>query len=277
MNKKTRTIVDASWYVVCFLMIQLICNSVGVLIWKDFVLNPLALTVTLTLSSVITIGLYWWRKWWTESAENVRKVNIAVYLMLCLFAVCCVIPSASLLELMGVEADETQERIMMEIMQSPISFLVIALLVPITEEIVFRGALLRLLLDYFKGGKEGDVDEQLPASQTTNLKGVVYSILISAVLFGIVHGNIAQFFHATLVGTFLGWLYYKTRSIVPGVFLHFANNTLVFIIAKFFPKIADQHLLETFGGNYPIMISVMLICILMLVALIVCLNKVLKA
>lgn len=251
MNKTTRTLVDASWYVVCFLMIQTFCSAIGMLVWDDLVLNSTGLTVTLAASSLITIGLYWWRKWWIEDVEVLKNVSLQVYLAVCLFGIFCLLPSAGLLELMGVEADETQELIMLEIMKSPISIIVVALLVPIAEEIVFRGALLRLLLNYFKSkNQSGESEHKLPSAKSSDVKGVVISILISSVLFGLVHGNFAQFFHASLLGAFLGWLYYKTKSILPGVCLHLVNNALVFILVKVFPEFSEQPLIETFGGNY---------------------------
>lgn len=248
-------LIDASWFIACFLLIQLVCTSAAMLIWNDMLVNPTALSVSLGASSLITILLYWWRKWWTENISAVREISFPVVLLLCLTAVFNILPSDALSELLGIKANETQERLMMQIMQSPLSFLVIAVLVPLTEEVVFRGAFLRTLLNRFQSDR-----------------GVWCSILASAALFGLVHGNIAQFVHATIIGIFLGWLYYKTRSILPGVIFHFANNAIVFLFVKLVPETTDS-MLETFDGNYPLYAASLIASIVLLAILIRQLNN----
>lgn len=50
------------------------------------------------------------------------------------------------------------------------------------------------------------------------------AIVLSAVLFGLVHGNAVQIPFAFLLGLVLGWLVVQTDCIWPAVVLHFANN-----------------------------------------------------
>lgn len=80
---------------------------------------------------------------------------------------------------------------------------------PIIEEIGFRGLLLDGLLK-------------------TQCRPWV-AILISAVAFGLVHGLWAPFVTATLFGLLAGWLYWRTGSIIPGIIIHIANNSLTAI------------------------------------------------
>lgn len=77
---------------------------------------------------------------------------------------------------------------------------------PIIEEICFRGLLLDGLLK-------------------TRCRPWV-AILISAVAFGLLHGLWAPFVTATLFGLLAGWLYWRTGSIIPGLIIHIANNSL---------------------------------------------------
>ena len=77
---------------------------------------------------------------------------------------------------------------------------------PIIEEICFRGLVLGALLK-------------------TRCSPWV-AILISAVAFGLVHGLWAPFVTATLFGLLAGWLYWRTGSIIPGLIIHIANNSL---------------------------------------------------
>jgi len=53
-----------------------------------------------------------------------------------------------------------------------------------------------------------------------------------------------------LGGLLLGWLYYRTGSVVPGMLYHCINNSTAFLLAWMFPDVkTDAHLIEYFGGN----------------------------
>ena len=80
---------------------------------------------------------------------------------------------------------------------------------PIAEEIGFRGVLLDGLLK-------------------TRCRPWL-AILISALVFGLFHGIGVQFFGAMLFGIMVGWLYWRTGSIIPGIIFHVLNNSLSFI------------------------------------------------
>lgn len=59
-----------------------------------------------------------------------------------------------------------------------------------------------------------------------SMGGMKKSIVISGFLFGLLHLNIEQFFYATLIGLFLGFLCWGCGSIIPGMIVHFMNNFL---------------------------------------------------
>ena len=75
------------------------------------------------------------------------------------------------------------------------------------------------------------------------------AILISALLFGAVHGNVQQFVHATLIGLLLGWMYYRTNSIVPGIVFHWINNTAAYVVANVIPNSEHARLVDILGGE----------------------------
>lgn len=56
--------------------------------------------------------------------------------------------------------------------------------------------------------------------------GYKKAILISALLFGLLHLNIEQFFYATIIGLFVGYLSVICDSIYPAMIIHFMNNAL---------------------------------------------------
>ena len=91
-------------------------------------------------------------------------------------------------------ADELHEILLM--------FVSIAVIPAIVEEILFRGVILSNLMPY----------------------GRTAAILGSAVLFGLMHGNILQFFYTTMLGVVLGYVCVRTKSIWCGIIIHFVNN-----------------------------------------------------
>jgi Predicted metal-dependent membrane protease len=86
---------------------------------------------------------------------------------------------------------------------SPTFIIPAVIIAPIGEEIIFRGMVTKLLLEEYRPTK---------------------AILISALIFGVIHFNPAQIPGAFIIGILFGWLYYKTGSIIPGIILHFVNN-----------------------------------------------------
>ena len=83
-----------------------------------------------------------------------------------------------------------------------IYFICIAIIPAITEEIAFRGVVLNFLRPYGDG----------------------FAILISSILFGLVHGNFVQIPFAFIVGLVCAVLVVKTNSIIPSMLLHLLNN-----------------------------------------------------
>ncbi len=56
--------------------------------------------------------------------------------------------------------------------------------------------------------------------------GKMKAIIISSLLFGLLHMNIEQFFYATIIGIFVGYLAIICDSIFPAMIIHFMNNFL---------------------------------------------------
>lgn len=70
------------------------------------------------------------------------------------------------------------------------------------------------------------------------------AILISAMAFGAMHGSAVKFLGCTGFGVIVGWLFWRTRSILPGIAVHIAYNTitLVFsIIAERFVNTSESY------------------------------------
>ena len=130
------------------------------------------------------------------------------------------------------------------ILRNRFGYFVIGLMAPLAEEVVFRGAVLRALLRW-KEGKPW------------------MAIVISALLFSAVHMNPAQLPHTFLVGLLLGWMYYRTDSIVPGVVYHWVNNTVAYVMYNLYPN-PDLTLTDLFGTQQYVLMAVgFSLCILL--------------
>ena len=57
--------------------------------------------------------------------------------------------------------------------------------------------------------------------------GSAAAIFAPALLFGVLHLDLAQGLTAFACGVFLGWLAERSGSILPGMLLHLVNNALV--------------------------------------------------
>lgn len=82
------------------------------------------------------------------------------------------------------------------------NILIVTILAPIFEELFFRKLLIDRTIKY----------------------GEIVSVLVSAVLFGLFHGNLNQFFYAFLIGGFFAIIYIKTGNILYTMSLHLIIN-----------------------------------------------------
>ena len=75
------------------------------------------------------------------------------------------------------------------------------------------------------------------------------AVLLSAIMFGLFHLNPAQMPSAFLMGWLMGWLCYRTGSLIPGMVVYVFNNSLI-CIASMFPdeEGSAETLAEMFGS-----------------------------
>ncbi|NMB30980.1 MAG: CPBP family intramembrane metalloprotease [Clostridiales bacterium] len=85
-----------------------------------------------------------------------------------------------------------------------IAVIYICICAPIFEEIFYRRIILGSLRRY----------------------GDTFAIVISAILFGIMHGNFSQFFYAFALGLIYGYIVIRSNSILPAILLHALNNSI---------------------------------------------------
>lgn len=221
-------------YLIEFLAIQFIVGSViqGIYVLAKGSITPDAsaplMIASTVVSNLVIIILFLWTRWTPVSMNYVKSRPWGVAFWTILAALGTLLPSMWLQEVLpelpNLIADD-----LTNIVNTPGGYLAIAIAAPVAEEVVFRGAILHALL---QGGRRPWV-----------------AIAISAILFAIGHLNPAQMPHAFLIGLLLGWMYYRTGSILPGILFHLVNNTVAYVIERMYPGSDEMTLKDFFGGD----------------------------
>lgn len=96
----------------------------------------------------------------------------------------------------------TQSMLSNDMPSAILRFIQAVIFAPILEEFWFRGLALETLRPYGNG----------------------FAIFVTAILFGITHANLAQFFYATVFGIFLAYVAIHTGSLIAPMILHALMN-----------------------------------------------------
>jgi len=117
-------------------------------------------------------------------------------------------------------------------------FLIVVVIGPIIEELIFR----KLMIDRL--GRFGDT----------------LAIIVSAVSFGLFHGNLSQLFYATTLGFILGYIYVKTGNVWYTTALHMLVNFFGSFVAILFIDVIDKlyFMLEEMESGVQVSISELL-------------------
>lgn len=220
----------APWLVV--IAVKLLCGV-------DLAPDALVLVLSLVSFSSMLIVFCAYR-WFTFDTHYLRSGNIATIILSAIAALSAILPSARFMELLPKQMTEDKlSEVFPALIDNTWGFMIIAVIVPLAEEVVFRGTILR------------DMLKSVPGEDKVAHKAFYWgAIASSAALFSVAHMNPAQMPHAFITGMFLGWLYARTGSIVPGVTFHFINNASAFAMAKAFPQLPyDAPSIEYFAGN----------------------------
>lgn len=105
------------------------------------------------------------------------------------------------------------------------SVVLLVIVAPLTEELLFRGLILRGFLSHYTATK---------------------AVLASAMLFAVVHLNPWQAPAALVLGLLLAWWFLRTRSLLPCLFGHALGNALPFIFG-----VILQLKIRGFTGEFP--------------------------
>ncbi len=239
MTPTLRNVIDAVIYLILFYVIQIVFNLVFTFALGN---GAQSLTIGFGVSAVVTIMVFYIAKFSPLDCAYIKSRPWALLAWMALLALSLIAPLQYLEELLPSDMPSGTVATLASILFHPLGFLIVGILTPIAEEMVFRGAILRKLL---------------PCVRCPWI-----AIVISAVVFGIAHGNVPQFVHAVIVGILLGWTYWRTGSILPAVVVHWVNNLSASALCRMNPDNLDATLPEMFGGNLVLMYSVIAVSIL---------------
>lgn len=229
---------NAIVYTIVFAGIEILVGSLVLLAYQllkgtGTELDAMGVIISSGLAGVVTIAVFLAAKWAVVSRHWIRTRPWTVLFWCVIATLGSLIPSSWLQELMP-ELPNTAEKAFDLVLKDRWGYFIVGLLAPLSEELVFRGAILRELLKWKENPWIG--------------------IIISAMLFSLVHMNPVQMPHAFLVGILLGWLYYRTDSIIPGVTWHWVNNTIAYVMYNLTNP--DETLLEYFGSQQRVLMAV---------------------
>lgn len=99
-----------------------------------------------------------------------------------------------------------------------LALLYTCVLAPVTEELLFRGFLMKSL----------------------SAVSVRFGIVTSALLFGLMHGNFQQFILGFVMGLFLGKIVARHNSLLPSILVHMAVNTNSMVLSLLQEKLPEK-------------------------------------
>ncbi|MEN0007092.1 MAG: type II CAAX endopeptidase family protein [Bacteroidota bacterium] len=210
----------------------------------------------LTFGATLLVGLRLKRRaegWFQFSVAGIPLVAYPILYLVTINIMNICIPLTEL-----VPMPEEVRRILEDLIGSGNVYMFLAAVIaaPIFEELIFRGVILNGLLRNYNHW---------------------YAIALSSFLFGIAHLNPWQFIVAFLLGLFLGWVYYRTQSLIACILIHFFTNGTSFTVSMIWEDEATTDAITMYGGSMTYLLLGMLASVLMIAGSIYVLDRLFQA
>lgn len=164
--------------------------------------SPSALGISLLLNGVVVWAVMTLLRWTDRKGFRFGQIKWPVYAGVVLWMLPVIFIVNLLLETLTLE--DWNKELFPTFVYNPWGVLAVVLVGPFTEELVFRMGIQRHLIRH----------RMRPWK----------AILLSALIFGIIHCNPAQTPGAVVFGWVLGWLYWRSGTIWIPVVAHIFNN-----------------------------------------------------
>ena len=196
------------------LLIFLLCTIVSVIVVLPFfsIESGIGLSLIYTLSISMTIGSALVIR--RDFSFSVKRFSPGIIFIASITMISIHLFLEPVTDLVTVS--ESLKKMILETIHQPfVFFFMIVIAAPILEELLFRGVILDGLLKNYQPPR---------------------AIAFSAFLFALVHGNLTQGIGAFMIGLLIGWIYWKTQSLIPGMIIHFINNLVAFVTIMIVPE-----------------------------------------
>ena len=260
MDKSYPTIKQSFFYLLVMLVLNIVISLAILGIAAGFTKTITQNTATLLIGYVIVFTLatlYGWRRAIRLNSEQklftIGKTSLAIFVISFITTIALLFVLDPIVNLIPMPdwLYEAFAKIMGE--QSLSAFVMLCLAAPILEELIFRGIILQGFLKNYSPKK---------------------AIIWSAILFGLVHLNPWQFIPAVVLGIFIGWVYWKTRSLFPGIFIHFIANTTSYVSSLFIDiENAKELTTQDLIGNNIVYFSLFILALFIIISSIGILNS----
>ena len=220
------------FFAIGFTVLEMTGHSIDLDNVENMVYHPWIFPVAMLGVDLIILLVFWkrrytrnWIKYGYTYGEGFSSMKLAMWAVL--GAIGCLMLDVLVQEYVPIPVDSDLEEFFEVLFGNPLGVISICLAGPLAEEAIFRGAIERRLLE--KNWNPW------------------FAIVISALLFAAAHGNYEQGVTAIIIGCFMGWVYYRTRSIWPCFLIHALNNTTAVVVAYSIPESAVDTTAETMG------------------------------
>lgn len=234
--------------IIIFIGVQIICSLMG-LLWVNhsslisgisFDNNSLnsnltVLGISLLSSSLLTVGILWLLGW-IRFFERFRKsISILLYTCMILILFPVIFLTNLFAEFLSLP-DWTQQQFQ-GMSSNGWCILSMVVIAPISEEYIFRAGILRAFIR----------QNYAPWK----------AIIISSILFALIHMNPNQIVAAFVLGILFGWLYTRSCNIWLAIIAHMINNSLGVVSMYVVESNKKTTLIESLGGGTSLFLAVL--------------------
>jgi uncharacterized protein len=208
--------------VVLVMIIGVVINMFGLdyqQVLDSFVVN-LSILFLAQIAFLIAFFLYNKLKGinWQQATKIKVKINLkqtGVLILIAITSLCFLAPLIGLIDyLVSLTGFSAASDLPVDLTKASgfiAGFFALAVLPSIAEELIFRGVIYNGLLRF----------------------GYKKAIIISALLFALMHMSIQQTFYQIIIGAMLAYSLYITGSLLAPIVMHFANNFIIILLITF--------------------------------------------
>ena len=184
---------------------------------SDTVWESPCMVPAIAVGTLLNIIVFLWRRWAVFELGRISRSDVGMVIVMAIVVFIGWFFPEDLLQRLIEVPSNLSEKDFDQMTGGVVGFIDTAFLTPVAEELLCRGAILGTLL------------LMTPRRPWVCIVG-------SAIIFGLIHLNPVQMVFGSLYGLLLGWLFWRTGSLLPGIVVHVANNATVMLL----PESADN-------------------------------------